>query len=160
MHTGKRRSEETRKRISEVTRGRNPSNKGKYSAQCGKGHPMSGKNLRINLDGTRACRACFCEYARECRSRKSGQSSFSRSQRDHCCNGHEYKITGWYVFPSGARVCAECKRNTAGRYRNKISERARAGLESNVPLQPTNTEPNADGLESGREIPQHTLMEV
>ena len=160
MHTGKRRSAETREKISEAKRGQVPQNAGKHLERCGRGHSMSGANLRINPDGTRACRACARESMRECRLRKSGQSSFARSQRDHCCNGHEYKITGWYVFPSGARVCAECKRNTAGRYRNKISERARAGLESNVPLQPTNTEPNADGLESGREIPQHTLMEV
>lgn len=72
---------------------------------CPKGHPYSGKNLYLRLDGGRECRKC----------KRSWYKPKPKIKVTHCKWGHEYNEQNTYVRKNGTRKCRVCERKNSTR---------------------------------------------
>lgn len=90
---------------------------------CPKGHPLSGKNLRLTKQGWRTCIQCSRASARAYRRRdKSGNKIREwKAPREACPRGHLYTEENSYKRPkTGYQVCRQCSRE-----RSRERQRAR-----------------------------------
>lgn len=77
--------------------------------QCKYGHPLSGENLYIKTNGSRACKRCAADSQMLYRDRKAdGITVQPTEERTHCPKGHEFTEQNSYVF-RGVRQCKACR---------------------------------------------------
>lgn len=74
---------------------------------CPSGHPYSGKNVRFNKNGSRACRTCERNKMRLRRDSKF-VGPWNRG-KTHCIRGHEFNEENTAVAKDGRRGCKICK---------------------------------------------------
>ena len=104
-----------------ILRGEAPAAKNARKTHCKRGHPLSGQNLVIKGHGAqpkyRACRICL-RSTEKARRHANGewQGNLPNTERTHCPQGHPYS-GGNLVVERGRRLCRECRRAKAQRYR-------------------------------------------
>ncbi|MBD0743597.1 hypothetical protein BG418_18665 [Streptomyces sp. CBMA152] len=92
---------------------------------CKHGHAMDEENSHFAADGTRSCRACSREKARESYRRTQAHRGPAFAERTHCPQGHAYDEANTYVTSKGHRQCRTCnKAREVVRTEKRRSERA------------------------------------
>lgn len=86
---------------------------------CPKGHPYSGKNLRVSHGGGRMCVTCAREATRKAQARRKELGlpytrgeyvPHPRVKATHCKHGHPFDAENTYVTKNGLRQCRTCGR--------------------------------------------------
>lgn len=92
-----------------------PSTINEAKTHCVAGHPLSGDNLTINVQGSRVCKAC--SYQRKKRYLEGISLGIPPrvSRKTHCKHGHELSGDNVYIGRA-SRVCRACHRASSARY--------------------------------------------
>jgi len=78
---------------------------------CIHGHPLSGQNLRIGVNGQRLCKECRRQWNREAKARsRIGRPDRRNGSKMHCKYGHPFNEANTHILPNGARRCRACDR--------------------------------------------------
>lgn len=103
-------------------RGIAPSAQNAKKTHCFRGHPFTGKNVRIALNGQRICKECRRIYNRE---KHVSVGAGPHALRTHCLKGHLLSGENVYIKANGARQCKTCQteRGRAFRLRKKAASR-------------------------------------
>jgi hypothetical protein len=86
-------------------------NRQREKTHCPRGHVYSGYNLSIKKTGSRRCKNCERDRAREAYRAKNPDHLPANRDRTHCQRGHPYSGENLYVKPDGERCCRTCQRD-------------------------------------------------
>lgn len=77
---------------------------------CPRGHAYDEANT-FAYNGSRRCRACYREKAREKADLLNPNRQAPARERTHCPQGHPYDDENTYIGPEGDRLCRTCRRD-------------------------------------------------
>lgn len=114
--------------LEDVTPGENTRRGDRYESTvqaCPKGHAYDAENTRIGSKGERKCRTC--EHERRRLAQGIPLDKVVGKHRTHCIHGHEWTEENTYWPPNkpGNRICRDCARDQAFRYRMKKAAQAK-----------------------------------
>lgn len=78
---------------------------------CVHGHPLSGQNLRIGVNGQRLCKECRRIWNREAKARaRVARPDRRNGSKTHCKHGHPFNEANTHILANGSRRCRACDR--------------------------------------------------